>query len=97
VIAVSPASKEVWQSDVFTLDILVQAGSQPVDLAEAHLNFDTTYLEVLSITPGSTLSSVLQNTYSNAAGTIDYAAGSLGTPAMCSACIPREATGQRRV
>jgi len=79
--AIAPSPKSVWPGDSFELEIRVNAGTQPIDLAEAHLNFDTTYLEVLSVTGSTALPNPLQNTFSNVMGTIDYAAGSFGTPA----------------
>lgn len=50
---------------------------------EAHLAFDPAFLEVVSIQNGSFLQAdfVVQNTFDNAAGTIDYAAAQLNHPA----------------
>ncbi len=50
---------------------------QLIDAAEVHFNFDITKLEVISTTVGTTLTLPLQNTFSNVAGTVDYAAGIL--------------------
>ena len=88
-IAISPASKTVTVDEVFTLDIRIEAGSQPVDTGAAFIDFNPAYLTVVDassdpsdqITPGSTLDVVLQNSVDNSAGQIDYVAGVLvGTP-----------------
>jgi len=85
-IGLAPSSKTVAVGQVFTLAIQLEAGSQPVDGAEAHLDFDPTYLRVVNadgveadeITEVTTwLDTVLQNAVDNRQGTIDYAAGVL--------------------
>ena len=85
-ISIKPVSKTVSVGEIFTLDIEIQAGEQPFDGAEAHLDFDPTYLRVVNtdgvevdkITPVTTwLDTVLQNSADNSQGTIDYAAGVL--------------------
>jgi hypothetical protein len=58
-----------------TVTVQVQAGSQQVDGAAAYLNFDPTLLQVVSLTPGTTLPVPLANSFDNTAGTINYAAG----------------------
>jgi uncharacterized repeat protein (TIGR02543 family) len=80
VIVPTPKTATVTQN--FAVDIKVtNSGAAEVNSAGAHLNFSTTYLEVVSITPGSALSSVLANNHDNAAGTIDYDAGvTVGNP-----------------
>jgi uncharacterized repeat protein (TIGR02543 family) len=71
-----PTPKTATVSQDFTVDIKVtNSGGAEVNSAGAHLNFSTTYLEVVSITPGSALGSVLKNAHDNTAGTIDYDAG----------------------
>jgi len=84
-IAISPSSNIVAVGEVFTLDIKIQAGSQPVDGAAAYIDFNPTYLVVVDasgnpateIIPGSTLATVMQNNVDNNQGKIDYAAGLL--------------------
>jgi len=85
-ISLVPISKTVAVGQVFTLAIQLQAGSQPVDGAEAHLDFDPAYLRVVNadgvevneITAVTTsLDTVLQNSADNSQGTIDYGAGVL--------------------
>ena len=49
--------------------------TQPVDSAEAHLNFDPAVLQVATVTAGSTFSTLLQNQFDNTQGTFDFAAG----------------------
>jgi hypothetical protein len=78
--AIDPTPKTATVSQNFTVDIKVtNSGGAEVNAAGAHLNFSTTYLEVVSIAPGTALGTVMTNTHSNAAGTIDYEA-TVGTP-----------------
>ncbi|MCL0097948.1 cohesin domain-containing protein [Dehalococcoidia bacterium] len=79
-ISIQPPTRSVVVGETFILDIQVDAGDQPVHGVSAFLDFDPTYLEVVSITPGDTLDVVLLNTYDNDAGTIDYSAGTLTEP-----------------
>ena len=88
-IAISPASGTVTVGEVFTLDIQIEASSQPVDTGAAFIDFDPAYLTVVDasgnpsdqIIPGSTLDTILQNSVDNTMGQIDYVAGVLvGTP-----------------
>jgi hypothetical protein len=81
---IEPTPKEAGVSQSFTVDIKVtNSGGAEVNSAGAHLNFSTTYLEVLNITPGTALSDEIQNGYDNTAGTIDYVAGvGMGNPAV---------------
>jgi hypothetical protein len=85
-IGLVPTSTVVAAGHIFTLPIQIMAGAQPVDGAEAHLDFDPEYLRVVdsdgteagTITPVTTrFDTVLQNQVNNAAGSIDYAAGVL--------------------
>jgi hypothetical protein len=77
-----PASSEdICIGQIFTLEIKTSVDEeQPVSGVQAFIDFDPAYLEVLSVTPGASLPTVLQNTYDNTAGTIDYSAGKLGAP-----------------
>ncbi len=75
-----PGSRIVQSGDVVTLTVWVDAGTQAVDGAQASLNFDPAQLQVTSMTGNSgPLPLVLQNAYDNTAGSVDYAAGTLGT------------------
>ena len=88
-ISIDPLSTTTWVNSIFTVDIVIEAGDQPVDGAEAHIDFNPDYLTVVdadgnptnSIIGGSALPTELQNSVDNSQGTIDYAAGMLvGTP-----------------
>ena len=84
-ISIVPSSTIVWVDDIVTVDIVLEAGDQPVDGAEAHIDFDSAYLIVVdadgdptdSIISGTTLPIEMQNSVDNSQGTIDYAAGIL--------------------
>jgi hypothetical protein len=56
------------------------SSSQQVGMVDAYINFDPDKLEVLSVTPGTSLPTVLQNTFNNTTGLISYVAGQLGFP-----------------
>jgi clostripain len=79
-ISLEPSTKNVVVGEIFELIIQAEAGDQPVSGIDAFVDFDPTYLEVQSVTPGSSLPTVLENSYDNMAGTIDYSAGKLGAP-----------------
>jgi outer membrane protein assembly factor BamB/subtilisin family serine protease len=74
-LAVIPMTSTVGRGQAFSVQVRVQSGSQLVDGAAAYLNFDPAYVQVTSLTPGSTLPVVLQSSYDNALGRIDFAAG----------------------
>jgi hypothetical protein len=85
----NPSSPSVATNDVFAVNVEVVAGSQPVDGAEIHVDFNPVYLQVVDaggnpvteIEPGTALDVALLNNVNNAQGQIDYAAGKLtGTP-----------------
>jgi hypothetical protein len=79
-----PTPKTATVTQDFTVDIKVtNSGGAEVNSAGAHLNFSTTYFEVVSITAGTALGNVLTNKYDNTAGTIDYDAGvTMGSPGV---------------
>jgi hypothetical protein len=73
---IDPASKTVALGESFSVDIKVTiTDNEPVNTAEAHIDFDPAYLEVVSITAGTALPVALASKFDNAAGTIDYVAG----------------------
>lgn len=74
-LSIYPTTKTVTVNEVFSLDIRVSAGSQQVDGVDAFLAFNPAYLSVDHIVPGTTLPTILANTYDNTAGTITYSAG----------------------
>jgi hypothetical protein len=88
VIQLDPANATVTKDQVFAVDIQIVAGSQPVDGAEVHLDFDPLYLRVVDgagnpaseIEGGTTLDVIIANGVDNGSGQIDFAAGTFGTP-----------------
>ena len=79
VLAIDPPTATAGQGQRVSVDIVVRT-DQPVDGAAAYLDFDRSKLQVAAITPGGALSSVLQNSFDNAAGRLAFAAGALATP-----------------
>jgi len=73
------ASEQVEVGQLIKGYLLVQAGEQPIDGVEAHLSFDPHKLEVERLVVGGKLPIALQNAYDNEQGTLDIAAGSLGS------------------
>jgi len=82
----NPQSPAVAKDQIFTVDIQIVAGTQQVDGAEVHIDFDPLYLQVVdsggnpssTIEPNtSALDVTVQNIVDNPAGHIDYAAGKL--------------------
>lgn len=59
--------------------VVVDAHTQPVDTVEAHIDFDPTLVEVVSITQGTDFPVVVQDTFDNTTGHIDYAATALSS------------------
>lgn len=74
-LALKPANTKTTQGKTFTVAITMQAGTQLVDGAEAHLNFDPSVLQVVRLNTGKVLPVPIQSTFSNTEGTIDYSAG----------------------
>lgn len=62
---------------VFDVNIQISSGEQLVDTAQASINFDPKFLEVVEIIPGTELPTELVRAYDNQSGTIDYAHGAL--------------------
>jgi hypothetical protein len=83
-----PASSTVSTDQIFAMAIRIVAGSQLVDGAEVHVDFDPTHLQVVqgdgtpatSIEAGSSLGVTILNAVDNALGQIDFAAGTFGAP-----------------
>jgi len=71
---IQPSPKTVTVDEVFTVDAYMAAGSNQVMGVEVQVTFDTTYLEVQTLTPGPTLSTVLPGT-GISGNTITYNAG----------------------
>jgi hypothetical protein len=72
---------------VLQLDVLVQAGSQPVDTADVYLTYDTDFLAVVdaagnpatTVQAGTALANVLANSVDSTNGVVHYAASTSGT------------------
>jgi hypothetical protein len=87
-VAVEPAFKSVQPDQIFTLNVVIRAGNQPIDGAQAYLDFDPTDLLVVDlagnptnqIIAGTALDLLIQNTVDNGAGQINFAAGKIGGP-----------------
>jgi len=75
VVLVAPAGVRVGQR--FTATLQIAAGTRTVDGAAAYVNFDPTVLQVEGLTAGERFGVELQRRLDNAAGHVDYAAGSL--------------------
>lgn len=69
--------KTVVPGTVFDVNVQISSGEQLVDTAQASINFDPKYLEVIEIVPGTELPTELVRAYDNQSGTIDYAHGAL--------------------
>lgn len=82
ILSLLPAAQTVAVGQSFDVTIQVQAGAQPIDSAAGYLDFDPTVFHVTSITAGSTLTTILANTYSNTTGSVDYAAGLLSATTL---------------
>ena len=74
------ANRTMMVNDVFDVPMIVMAGAQTLDGAAAYPNFDPTKLEVVSVTPGIAFSQILQNSFDNTTGQINFAAGTLSAP-----------------
>ncbi len=72
-----PQTYQAVAGQEFILTIRVQAGEQLVDTAQASFNYDPAFLSVVEIIPGKTLPTLLQNTFDDKTGTLDYSAGAL--------------------
>ena len=60
------------------MTVQVQSGAQLVDGAQANLDFDPAYLQVIQLAGNSQAFPLgLQNQFDNISGTIDYAAGAI--------------------
>ncbi len=82
-IRVDPAQYTANVGAMFELALQVQAGTNYLDVVDAVLTFDRALLRVVdangveinTITPGNTLSTVLQNNVNNSTGQITFSAG----------------------
>jgi hypothetical protein len=74
---IDPSTTSVSSGSPFTLDVIIEAGTQPVDSSQVCLDFDPVYLQVLGLIPGSIPWTTMTSTFDNTEGQIDYAAGFL--------------------
>ena len=75
-----PARIDVPAGGRFAVEVVVRARpSHAVDTVQVYLDFDPDMLEALKIQPGNSLEYELQSGFDNAAGEVDYAAGTLGS------------------
>lgn len=79
-LAINPSTKTVNVNENFDLTVEVQAGTQHVDGAAGYLNFDAGRLQVVSLTAGSSLPTIIASNFDNTQGHVDFAAGKLGAP-----------------
>ncbi|MBC7232387.1 MAG: hypothetical protein H5T68_03985 [Chloroflexi bacterium] len=79
-LSLSPSARTTYRTWTFTLDIMVNCGTN-ADGVVTLVTFNPTYLQVVSVTPDtSQFPNVLRNTYNNSAGTVNYDAGA---PLLC--------------
>ncbi len=81
VMAIIPDTQSVGVGTEFNVNIEVRASAQQVDGAAGYLNFDPALLEVVSISAvTSQLSVTVEQSFDNALGTANYAAGRFSAP-----------------
>ncbi|MDP6714929.1 MAG: cohesin domain-containing protein, partial [SAR202 cluster bacterium] len=78
-----PQSVSIQPSQPFSFEIRVEPNGQTLTGAQAFLNFNPKSLQVVSVATGSSspLSIPLVNRFDNSIGTLDFAAGTLGSGA----------------
>ena len=85
-IAFVPSSITADVNDIFNVDVVIQAGAQPLDTVEAHIYFPAGVLQVVgvggdpatTVEGGADFDMELTNSADNSAGAIHYAATMLG-------------------
>jgi ribosomal protein S30 len=75
-LTLEPSQTPLAVGETFEIEIIARTGTQPINGAAVFVDYDPTKLEVLAITPGTTLEQPLINDFATA-GQIDYAAGTL--------------------
>jgi len=86
---IQPSSTQVAVGQVVALDVLAEAGAQPVDVAELYLDYDPALLQAVDaagapatgVQPGTALGTTLLNRVDPAWGWADLIATSAGSPA----------------
>ena len=79
VLLTRPERTTVDVGDFFDIVVEVRTNSQQIDGGAAYLDFDPRFLQVASLTHGTALPIVIQSTFDNTAGHVNYAAGILGS------------------
>ena len=79
VLRLLPWFQEVRCGQLFEVQVVCEAGTQPVAAADVFLDLDPTRVQVESIAEGSGLS-LLASTFDNALGQVAIGAGTLGSP-----------------
>ena len=83
-LSIVSATQTVNTNQIFSVAVMVDAKTQPLDGVVAYLNYDNAYLQVVSVEPGTTLPTVIQNSFAvdplTGQGQINYMAGILTTP-----------------
>ena len=75
----SPGTVTVAPGGNFSVSVQVQAGSQLVDGASAYLDFDPALLQVTGITSGTSLPMVIENSFDNTNGVINFTEGAFSS------------------
>lgn len=81
VLAITPATAQIAAGDTVTITVQVQAGVLQIDGGAAYLDFDPALLQVEQIIPAGPLGLVIQNSFDNVTGRVNYAAGTLDATA----------------
>lgn len=100
-----PGTIVVRPGAIVPVDVVMEAGAQPVDGADIYLDFDPRYLVIVdelgnpaqAIAPGAAFPDLLQNSVDNDLGQINFSAGVLsGEPPTGSLAVARFYVSQRR-
>lgn len=79
-VAAIPEKTQLMVHDTLDVVIQIQAGAQQVVGATAHLKYDPSLFQVLSLLPGHTLETKISSKFDNENGRVIYSAGTLGSP-----------------
>ena len=87
-LSIDPSPYTAMEGDLFLLELLVDAGVQPVDGAEVFIDFDPAYLAIVNqngtpasaITPREGLDDIVWNQVDNVRGKINYVARKTSSP-----------------
>jgi hypothetical protein len=76
-LVISPSLSSCVPGQDIDLDIDVHSPSRGVDGVAAYINFNPTYLTVLSVTSGYNLPTIIENSVDNQAGQINFSVGAM--------------------